>query len=294
MVPMTWRVLFAGLIAVAIWGTSPVATKIAVSELPGLDVAILRTGLGGVLALVVAVGLRMPWPRSTRQWWLMLLASFAGLVAFPLTFTFGQALTSATHGALILALMPVMTGLYTMAWDRQFAARLWWIGCAVALAGTALLIVTATPGVSAIQQSSVGGDLLILASTLCASLGYVAGGKLGQAGYASAPATFWGAAFMGVPLILIAAATGMIERAALASPSAQLSILNLAVGITIIGYGLWYWALSRGGIAKVATLQFLQPITGLILAFVVLAEKPALVTLAATAVIIGGVALARR
>ena len=42
------------LIAVVIWGGSTVATKLAVNELPPLAVAVLRTVIGGLAALVVA------------------------------------------------------------------------------------------------------------------------------------------------------------------------------------------------------------------------------------------------
>ena len=56
------KIFAAALIAVVLWGASPVAAKIAVSSLSPMMVAILRTVIGGLIALpvaaVVGVGVR--------------------------------------------------------------------------------------------------------------------------------------------------------------------------------------------------------------------------------------------
>ena len=51
------------------------------------------------------------------------------------------------------------------------------------------------------------------------------------------------------------------------------AVLFLAVVTSILGYLGWYWALDRGGIARIATLQFLQPVSGFVLAALVLGEN---------------------
>jgi len=56
----------------------------------------------------------------------------------------------------------------------------------------------------------------------------------------------------------------------------------------------WYWALAGGDVARISTLQFLQPVVTLILAVILFAEaiSPALLLSGATIPI--GVAIARR
>jgi drug/metabolite transporter (DMT)-like permease len=51
------------------------------------------------------------------------------------------------------------------------------------------------------------------------------------------------------------------------------SILFLALVTSIVGYVGWYWALARGGIARIGTVQFIQPFSGLALAALVLDER---------------------
>ena len=113
-------------------------------------------------------------------------------------FTIGVSMTSANHASMILAGLPVFTGAIAMAWDRVVPKRLWWAGCAVALAGEFVLITSQGPGGGA--QASVAGDLVVLASNLFASLGYVAGGRLQRAGYPSSGTTFYGAALFALLL----------------------------------------------------------------------------------------------
>ena len=72
------------------------------------------------------------------------------------------------------------------------------------------------------------------------------------------------------------------------------SILFLAVMTTIVGYIGWYWALAAAGIARIGTIQFFQPVSGLVLAIVVLGERFTLPLLVASVTILAGVFIAQR
>ena len=128
---MNWLVLAAALGAVFSFGGSAVATKIAVSGISAIDVSILRTIIGGALAvpLALAAGIRLP--RSRARIGLLLLSGFCAFIAFPLLFTFGVSLTTANHATMILAILPVLTGAIAMAWDRERPKTRWWLGCAM-------------------------------------------------------------------------------------------------------------------------------------------------------------------
>ena len=285
------KIFAAALIAVVLWGASPVAAKIAVSSLSPMMVAILRTVIGGLIALPVAMLLRIPLPADRAQRRLLVLSGFCGFVAFPMLFTLGILHTSANHASMILAGLPVFTGLIAMTWDRKRPNSAWWIGCTIAMAGEALLIFGHDDGAT---KASVHGDLLVLASNVFASLGYVAGGRLEREGYSAMGTTFYGVGLYALvlwPLLFI------VEpgTAPLAVPTGiWLSIAYLAVGVTIVGYVLWYWALGQGGIARIALLQFLQPVSGVILAAILLGEEFGAIFITASGVILLGVWYALR
>jgi drug/metabolite transporter (DMT)-like permease len=195
---------------------------------------------------------------------------------------------------MILAALPVFTGAIAKLWDRQAPKRIWVVGSLIALVGEIVLIT----GRSHIGggESGLVGDALVLASNLFASFGYVAGGRLQQAGYPSTGTTFWGAAAAAVLLLPVLAVLivfgGLGAELAAASTRSWLGILYLAGFVTILGYILWYWALGKGGIARVGVLQFLQPVSGVILAALLLGESVNLSFIAASVLILFGVWLA--
>ncbi len=216
-----------------------------------------------------------------------------GFVAFPILFTLGQERTSATHGALILAALPVFTGAYAAVVQRKRPGSRWLLGCGIALLGEAA-IVGLRPGGDAEVEPTLAGDLLILAAALVVALGYVAGALLSLSGYPSSATTFWGVAIGAAVVAPLGAGLVAADGWPSADGAAWASILFLAVVTSIVGYVGWYWALARGGIARIGTIQFVQPFSGVVLAALVLGERITAPLVAAGLVIVAGVAVAQR
>jgi drug/metabolite transporter (DMT)-like permease len=285
-------VILAALLAVIVWGGAVVGTKFAVASLPPLAVAALRTVLGGAVALPLALFSHIPPPAGRRRRVLLALSSFGGFVGFPAIFTVAMRHTSGIHGAMILAFLPVTTGAITHALHRNLPRRRWWIGCSLAVAGELLLVTSrhAAPG----QTASLGGDVLALSSTVFASGGYVAGAMLTQTGYPSQGTTYWGVGLASVCLLPLLPFLLAGQHFSAVPAAALWGLAYLAAGVTVLGYVLWYWALARGGIARVGLLQFIQPLFGVTLAWALLAEPISATVLAAAALILAGVWIAAR
>lgn len=280
------------LAVMVVWGGTPIFTKLAATDIDPLLVGVLRTVLAGVVALPLALVMRQPLPAEKRGRDLLVFSGFAAFVAFPLLFSVGQSRTSALHGALILATLPVFTSLFGTIIERRRVSKTWIVGCIVALAGEAVLIVWRTGGDTA--GTSLAGDAVVLASSAICALGYVAGARLQQRGYASLPTTLWGAAGSAVvllPMLIWSLARDGVPQA---GPAAWASVLILAVLTSVLGYVAWYWALGRGGISRIASVQFTQPLFGIALASLVLHERPAPITAVAAVGILAGAALVLR
>ena len=281
----------AALVAVIIFGGSAVATKIAVSAINAIDVSIMRTVIGGLVAIPLAFAMRIRLPAATAQRWLLLLSGVCGFIAFPLLFTLGVNLTSANHATMILAILPVLTGAIAMSWDRVRPKTAWWAGCAIAFSGEVLLLYD--PNASS-GSATLGGNLLVWASTLFASLGYVAGARLQRSGYSAKGTTFWGVGLFALLLLPLTPFIVNMPDLMAAGSYAWSGLIYQAIGVTIVAYILWYWALGTGGIARVGLFQFLQPVSGVILAWLVLAENLSLIFVLASTIIMLGVVLAFR
>ncbi len=296
-----WLPIGIALAVMVLWGATPVITKLAVREIDPVVVGLMRTILGGLAALPLALLLRISPPRG-RLWLPLALSGFCGFIAFPIIFTIGQRMTSAMHSGLILAMLPILTGLYVAILERQRPAGRWWLGCAIAFAGEVLLIAGRSAAGTGQEAASLLGDLLVLLACLFASAGYVAGAKLAQAHYASLGTTLWGIAFATLVVMpALPVAGGPSEHGAwlfdllpVASPLAWGAVAFIAWVTSILGYVGWYWALAHGGIARIGTIQFLQPLSGLVLAFFLLGERPTYILAVATVMILGGVVIAWR
>lgn len=185
------------------------------------------------------------------------MSGFCGFIAFPLLFTLGVSLTSANHATMILAILPVLTGAIALAWDRQKPKSSWWLGCALAFGGEVLLIYDP-------ETDSARGT------------------------------TFWGVSLFAMLLLPVAPLVLDFDALAHAGSYAWSGLIYQAIGVTIVAYVLWYWALGTGGIARVGLFQFLQPVSGVILATFILSEQLSLMFLLASAIIMIGVILAFR
>src|SRR5262245_42180529 len=284
-------IVTAGLIMI-IWGATPVATRLAVADLDPIHVGLLRTVFAGLLALPIAVALRQPLPKDRRGFLLLVTSGASGFIVFPLLYSVGQRDTSAMHGGMILAALPIFTGSYAALVERRQPSRRWIAGCVVALLGECALIALRAGAGGA--QPTLEGDLLVLMSSLLVAAGYVAGARLAQSGYSSLAATLWGVALAALVSTIIMAADVASGGWPSAGWQSWTAVLYLASVTTILGYIGWYWALAKGGIARISTIQFFQPVSGLVLAALLLGERMTLSLLAASIVILAGVWIAQR
>jgi len=280
------------LAVVVFWGASPLATKLAVGGIDPAAAAVLRTVLSALIALplILVHGLKLP--RSTTARRSLAVSSLGGFVFFPLLFTFGVGRTSAGHAALILGILPVLTGLIAAGLERHWPRGRWWVGCVIAMAGTAVLV-GARAGLDRPGEATALGDLLVLAGAVAAAAGYVTGARASRE-TGSWTITLWGIVIGALVLLPLLPVVISPSALAAAGTAAWGGVLYLAIVSSLLGYAAWYWALGRGGIGRTGLTQFLQPLVGVVLALTILGEPLTVPMMVATAAILGGVAWARR
>ena len=283
-------VLVAAYGAVVFWGATPLATKVAVAGLDSLAVGLLRTLLAGVVALQLILLGRVALPRSGRGRAYLAVSALGGFAVFPLLFSYGIQLTTAGHGALLLGILPVSTGLIAALLERRLPGGRWWLGCTIAIAGTALLVGARFD--LSLEAGSLRGDLLVLASAVAASAGYVTGARAARETGTWA-VTLWGLVLGSLVLLpLLPFALAPSDFAA-AGALAWGSVLYMALVSSILAYAAWYWALGQGGIGRTGLAQFAQPLVGVVLAVALLGEAVTWPMVTAAAAILAGIALAR-
>jgi len=112
--------------------------------------------------------------------------------------------------------------------------------------------------------------MILLGCVLCA-IGYVAGGKLSSKIGAFAT-TYWGlsiALLITTPVFIVY--QGNTDWAALPG-AAWWALAWLVLCSSLFGYVLWFFALGKGGIEKIGSLQLLMPVITLVGAVLILDE----------------------
>lgn len=279
-----------GMLAIFVWGATPAATKYAVGEIDAVVVGMLRTVLAGLAVAPAAWLLRLPLPRDRAGWRLLAISTVSGFIGFPLLFSLALAHTSTAHAALVLAFAPILTGLIGAAVEGRRPGHWWWGGVAMALVGGALLIMLRGQGSG---EATLYGDFLALASCIAVAGGYVAGSRLSPS-IGAWSVTAWGAILGSAVLLPVLAVLFTVHGWPKAGWVAWTATVWLALFSSLLAYVAWYWALAGGGVARISTLQFLQPVVTLLLAVTLFAEIMTPALMLSGAAILIGVAMARR
>ncbi len=283
--------LAVAVFAVTLWGLTPVAAKVAVEVVDPILVGVLRMTLSGLVAWPAILLLRIAPPRTRPLLVLLAISSVTGMIVFPLLFNVGQHMTSASHAALILAVSPLATGLVASSVERRLPGRMWWIGSAIALSGEFALVWGRDLDSSG---ATLIGDMVVLAAGCIASVGYVAGGRLQQAGYAALSATLWSVGIASVVLAPALPFLATVQQLDQIPALPWFAIAQLAIGSSIVAYVAWYWSLGVGGIARIGLVQFLQTPAGVFAALWLLGEPLTLPLVVSATAILAGVFIAQR
>jgi len=280
----------AAAVTILIWGATPAVTRIAVLEMDPLAAAVMRTLVAGLLVVPFVLRPRTLRPQSAQHWWVLSLVAMSGFVGFTMLFSVGVKMTSAAHSALINASIPLFSGFFGVVLAKSMPGPRWFVGITMSFVGVIYLISSTDSNGGA---SSLIGDSLCLLSSVCAGLGYVAGSRLSET-IGTLAVTFWGvliAALIQLPVIFF---LWDIQDMSAVSLKGWLAVGYLALGASLVAYATWYWALAKGGVTRIAPMQFLMPVVSLTLAVVVFGETLTVPLLISAVMIVAGVYLSRK
>lgn len=269
----------SGLVAVAMWGLAPVATRALVMHLAPLPLLAVRLGAASIILL--------PWcgpvlrRRPGRAALARLVAGgLLGMVGYNLPVTVGLQWVPASTAGLLLASEPVWILLLGRLFLAERVPGRSWAGAAVALGGVAIL---AGPGALSLRSGTreLAGAALVLLGTLLFG-GYTLVIRPLSRAYGTLPATAASTVAGSLPY---AAFAGLVSPRQLgALPAAAWGELAfLAFGSTAAGMLLWNLAVSRLPGSRVSLLLYLEPLVSVVGAVSLLHEH------VSGAMIIGGV-----
>ena len=271
-----------------LWSAGYVVAKVALVDAAPMALLALRfAAVIAIMAVLFAI-LRPPLPKTPKDW------LHLGLVGFLMqTVYFGMAYFAFVNGvaagmaALIFSLQPLLVGLLAPRWSAETVSWPQWLGLAIAMTGTFVVIV-AQLKIDPPPLVGFGFAALALAGITLATLwekrfglshnpvtanlvGYSAGllGLLPFLTWADIPAVNWTTSF-------------------------YWAFAYLVIGNSVIAVGLLLAMIRAGQVSRVSTLLFLVPPLAAFIAWVALDEPMPLMAWAGLIVSGFGVYLATR
>ena len=277
--------LVLGFIGMAIFGGTLPATRLAVSGFDPLALTALRTAIAGLCALVLLLVLRRPLP-PRRLWPQLAIAMLCVSILFPFLMALAVQTVDASHGGVVMGILPIATALVAVAITHERPKPLFWIA---SVAGAALVMAFALrQGGGALSA----GDLLLFAAVAVAAIGYALSGRL-TADMPGWEVISW-VLVMALPISLPAAALTMPADLTQIALKPWLALLYVAVFSQWIGFFAWNAGMAMGGIARVSQVQLLQPFITFALAALFNDETITLQILLFAAAVVATVAISTR
>lgn len=261
--------LWLGFAGVAIFALTLPMTRLAVGtpeapQLSGVFVAAGRAVVAAALSVAFLLATRAPLPR--RGDWLPLAVTSAGVVlGFPLLSSLAMRQVQAVHASVIIGVLPLATAAMGAWLHRQRPSAGFWTCAAI---GSVLVV-----GFAIVRSGHSGlslqpADLLLLAATACAAVGYAWGARLSQR--MSAEQVICWALVIALPVTVPAA--WLTRPQAPLQAAAWWGFAYVAVFSMWIGFFAWYRGLALGGTVRVSQVQLAQPFLSMLFAVPLLGE----------------------
>jgi drug/metabolite transporter (DMT)-like permease len=278
-------------VAAVLFGSSVVAVRVAVQEVPPLSLAVLRFGQGGLLLVFVLllVGardlLRVKWPDLP----LLILLGAVLFTVFPVTFNASLRLIEASRGALVLATIPIWSALLArLARSERLVPRQVG-GVFLSLGGVGLAVAERGLGWQG-GLGSLAGDGLMLMTALCGAV-YAVLAPRALARYNALIVTTYAMVFGTLLLLPVSLVEGLVGVLPQLDGQTVALVVFLGVFGGALGFFLWTFALSRITPTQVAVYINLNPLVAMVLAAALLAEHLTIIFVAGFCAVLIGVLL---
>ena len=281
------------LFAVIVWGASFIATKIAVGQISPIAVVWLRFAMGIPFILIaVLVRKQFAFPKG-KEWLYFTLLGFLGISFHQWLQSNGLKTAQATTTAWIVATSPAFIAILGWFILKEKLNSLQSFGIALAMIGVLVVVTKGDLETLALGNFGTKGDILILISSVNWAVFSILS-RRGLKNHPSTRMTFW-VMTIGWLITSIAffAGKNYIEIPQLDS-TGWIAMLFLGIFTTGLAYIAWFDALSQLPAAQTGAFLFVEPLTSMVVAAVVLNESVTWASIFGGAVILVGIWLVNR
>ncbi|WP_419394023.1 DMT family transporter [Cytobacillus praedii] len=276
--------LLLGLAGVICFSFTLPSTSIAVEYFGTTVVGLGRTVVAAIIVALVLIIRKEKLP-SPRQFKGLLIVAVGAVLGFPLLTSWAMESLPVSHGAVVLALLPLATAGFAMFRAGELPSLKFWISSIIG--SLAVIMYALHLGFGQLQFA----DLALLAAVIILGLSYAEGGRLAQE-LGSWQVIAW-ANIIGAPFFIIPVGLNLTAEMLHAPFIAWISFIYLAVISQFLAYVAWYSGMAIGGIAKVSQIQYLQPFLMILFAAVFLDETVTFFTIVIAMIVVFSVIIGK-
>ena len=274
------------LISISFWGVSFVSTKAVLEKLDPFSIIVLRFGIGALFLLLLLVLKRIRLLVSIKYLRHLIILGILGVFVHQILQATALLTINASSAGWLISLSPIFTVILSILFLHEKMTITRAVGMVLAITG--VLLVTSTRSGHSFQFSINIGFFLMIMSTLNWAVYSVLLKSL-RIPYPPLLVTFY------MSLIGLILTTPFIIRS---RGWVSLSLLNhrewshmLFLGVFVSGIAYWYWgkALEVLEASKVSMFLYLEPVSTLVSAVLLLQEKVLFISVAGGIIIIIGV-----
>ncbi len=272
------------ILAMLIWASSFIALKSAMRDLGEFTVIFFRMSTAS-LCFVYFIKDFIKYKFTKNDIKLIVLMAFFEPCLYFIFEAKALQLTSASQAGIITSLMPIMTAMAAGFFLKEIITKRLLLGSLIATNGAIWLSLQASSTMAAPEP--LLGNFLEFCAMICAAGYTIVARHLSKkfsALFITAIQVFIGTIFF-FPLFLYEYFTTVQNF----TNSAIGSIVYLGIVVTLGGYGLYNFALTKIDASKASVFVYLIPVFTLLLAFEILDETLTFMEFVASAVILGGV-----
>ena len=280
------QILAAFAVVYLVWGSTYLAIRIGVRDIPPALLAGVRNVIAGLAIMGIACARERVLPRNPRNWLHALIMGVLMVTAGNGLVTWAEVQVHSNQAALIASTSALWVAGLGMLGPRGHALS--WrvkIGLVIGFAGAVLMLI---PG-EHFSFSHFGAQLLILVSSLCWGIGVI----YGRTFSVSVPPLLLSGMLLfcgGVLLTLIGVAMGEPAHWHWSGRGIG-ALVYLTVFGSCVAYSTYVWLIHHTTPDKLSTTAYVNPAIALVLGWVVLGEEVTGLRLFGMLVILAGVIL---
>ncbi|MFI0399797.1 MAG: DMT family transporter [Thiolinea sp.] len=279
-------------LAASFWGGNFNIARAFNLEIPPMGLSFWRWAVAGLISLpFVWRPMRQQWPACKQHFPLVFALGILGVAGFNTLVYLGLQTTTATNGVLMQSVNPIFIIILSSLLLGEFASKRQWLGIFISLLGVLAILIQGQLA-NLLKLDFHAGDLIILLAVLDWSLYTVLLRKL--------PNELKGLPILGytiaigvlgiLPLYLYEAF--MTSRSMPVNWISISSVLYVAIFPSVLSYLFWNHGTQRIGANRAGQFAHVVPISGIIIAVLLLGEQLHLYHLLGISLVAVGIVLA--